>query len=290
MSDYDFQVLKCDRLLCTVDNDWNIKYVVGTTPKEMENLPSPSQTRSEYIQKRFLDMIHKGVKGAAYYDSGLMKELFDHRAEDFVRMFNGISAGDTIWIRFSDSTVETYQDAVIGFPENGNRPLHLSETKYYDISNGLGIRLSLFFSGCEKHCSGCFNRSIWSPNSGPVFSTLKKLKVFQELLKSAYDGISILGGEPMEYYNYQEVGSFLSDVRKIFGNRRNICVYSGYTWEELEDRREALKDVDVLVDGPFVESLKSIDLSFRGSSNQRIIHVPATLEKGEIVIKKSWES
>lgn len=166
--------------------------------------------------------------------------------------------------------------------------LRYANIKKFDISNGPGIRLSLFVSGCERHCPGCFNSEIWDRKSGKPFDELERLKFISELTKEEYSGVSILGGEPLEIYNIHNVGIFCSDIKEIFGDKRNIWVYSGYKWEEIPHKEKYLKDVDVLVDGPFVEELKDPSLAFRGSSNQRIILVQESLHDGKIVLLEDY--
>lgn len=155
----------------------------------------------------------------------------------------------------------------------------------FDIANGEGVRVSLFVSGCTHRCKGCFNEEAQSFDYGQPF-TRETEDTLLEALKSPYvAGLSLLGGEPMEPSNQRALVPFL---RRAFGpgdaaiSGKTLWVYTGCLLEDLRDGTsrwhtevtdEFLSMVDVLVDGPFVESLKDISLRFRGSSNQRIIRL-----------------
>lgn len=166
--------------------------------------------------------------------------------------------------------------------------MYYGNIKYYDISNGDGVRTSLFVSGCNHHCKGCFNEIAWDFNYGKEFS-YNTLKEILDSLKPDYiAGLSILGGEPLDYKNINAVSTIVEVVRKSFPNK-SIWVYTGYTYEELLERNNLftsliLNKIDVLVDGKFIEELKDISLKFRGSSNQRIIDMNKTRELGEITL------
>jgi anaerobic ribonucleoside-triphosphate reductase activating protein len=162
-----------------------------------------------------------------------------------------------------------------------------------DIANGIGCRTSIFVSGCTRHCKGCFNQETWDFHYGRPYTIETEVFVTDTLDKPGIDGISILGGEPMEPRNQKDIWYLTRRVKKI---GKSIWLYSGYTWEELTDphnekvqttyTRDILERVDVLVDGPFVEELKDISLQFRGSRNQRLIDMQKSLEAGEVVM---WE-
>lgn len=164
--------------------------------------------------------------------------------------------------------------------------MNYATIKYLDVANGPGIRTSLFVSGCNNHCKGCFNEEAQDFAYGEPFTK----DVEDEIISTLRDGLTILGGEPMEIQNAKVVAEFLKRVRKVKPNI-SIWVYSGFTYEELMSRKgedlkiteAVLNNTDILVDGRFVEDLKSIRLQFRGSSNQRVIDVKKTKEKGEIV-------
>ena len=166
--------------------------------------------------------------------------------------------------------------------------MYYGNINYYDISNGDGVRTSLFVSGCDQHCKGCFNEVAWDFDYGKEFS-YNTLKEILDSLKPDYiAGLSILGGEPLDYKNINAVSTIVEVVRKSFPNK-SIWVYTGYTYEELLERNNLftsliLNKIDVLVDGKFIEELKDISLKFRGSSNQRIIDMNKTRELGKIAL------
>ena len=166
--------------------------------------------------------------------------------------------------------------------------MYYGNIKYYDISNGDGVRTSLFVSGCNHHCKGCFNEVAWDFDYGKEFSYNTLKEILDSLKQDYIAGLSILGGEPLDYKNINAVSTIVEVVRKSFPNK-SIWVYTGYTYEELLERNNLftsliLNKIDVLVDGKFIEELKDISLKFRGSSNQRIIDMNKTRELGEITL------
>jgi anaerobic ribonucleoside-triphosphate reductase activating protein len=149
-----------------------------------------------------------------------------------------------------------------------------------DIANGEGVRVSLFVSGCTHHCKGCFNPDTWDFAAGKPFTEKTQDFIIAELDHPWIAGLTLLGGEPMEPENQRALAPFLHRVRARFGSSKNIWCYTGCVLEHdlqqesrwrTEVTDELLSMIDVLVDGPFVESLKDITLRFRGSSNQRIL-------------------
>lgn len=151
-----------------------------------------------------------------------------------------------------------------------------------DIANGEGVRVSLFVSGCTHHCNGCFNPDTWDFAAGKPFTEKTQDFIIAELDHPWIAGLTLLGGEPMEPENQRALAPFLRRVRARFGSSKNIWCYTGCVLERdlqkesrwrTEVTEELLSMIDVLVDGPFVESLKDITLRFRGSSNQRILHL-----------------
>lgn len=158
--------------------------------------------------------------------------------------------------------------------------------KYNNIGNGIGIRTSLFVTGCSHGCKGCFNQSIANKNTGEPFTDDVKTAILQSLKPSHVAGLSLLGGEPMMAYNAPELTTLCREVRQQCPDK-NIWVYSGFTYEQiLADpvKFELLKECDVLVDGKFVQDLHSPLLRFRGSSNQRVIDVKKSLESDTITL------
>jgi len=154
---------------------------------------------------------------------------------------------------------------------------------FYDesISNGLGWRAVLFVSGCPHHCPGCHNKEAQDFNYGEEFNKEDILNRIKE--NSILKGITISGGEPLCKQNIKEVSEFISDVKNV-RPEFNIWCYSGYTFEQLQNRNdeitnETLNKIDVLVDGQFIESRKNPTLKFRGSDNQRILNVHECLKE-----------
>ena len=140
-----------------------------------------------------------------------------------------------------------------------------------DIANGPGVRVSLFVSGCRNHCKGCFQPETWDFSFGKPFTKEIEDGIIAALRPSWIQGLSILGGEPMEPENQEVLVPFLGRVKTELPDK-DIWLYSGYKYEALLGSK-LLPLVDVLVDGPFIEAEKDISLSFRGSRNQRIIHL-----------------
>lgn len=168
--------------------------------------------------------------------------------------------------------------------------MNYADIKYCDIANGVGVRTSLFVSGCRNHCQGCFNTGTWSFEMGEPFTPQVEDQIIASLEPAYVLGLSLLGGEPMEPENQRALLPFL---RRLKGRHphKSVWLYTGFTWEELtqgpsraciEVTPELLGLVDVMVDGPFVLDQKDISLRFRGSSNQRLIDVPATLARGTV--------
>jgi len=149
-----------------------------------------------------------------------------------------------------------------------------------DIANGVGVRVSLFVSGCTHHCKGCFNEGTWDFAAGKPFTKATEEFILSELDHPWIAGLSLLGGEPLEPENQRSLMDLLRAFRAKFGETKDIWCYTGCVYERdltqptrwrTEVTDEFLSCVDTLVDGPFVESLKDISLKFRGSSNQRIL-------------------
>lgn len=147
----------------------------------------------------------------------------------------------------------------------------------FDIANGTGIRVSLFVSGCGRNCLGCFNKEAQNPDFGIKFDNTIKEKIFNELSQNYCRGLSILGGEPMSVLsdNRQQVIALCKEVKEKFPTK-DIWMWTGYTLQELQNDSETipiLKLVDTIVDGAFVLDLKDLSTPFRGSTNQRILHL-----------------
>ena len=164
-----------------------------------------------------------------------------------------------------------------------------------DIANGIGCRTALFVSGCTHHCEGCFNAMTWDFNYGDDFTKEVEDEIIDSIKPSYINGLTVLGGEPMEIKNQKALRPFLERVKKEVPNK-TIWIYSGYTYEQLidvsnkkahsDDTMPILEMTDILVDGEFVLSKKDISLRFRGSSNQRVIDVKKTLKTGTVTLSE----
>lgn len=175
--------------------------------------------------------------------------------------------------------------------------MNYATIKNCDIANGPGVRVSLFVSGCTHHCKGCFNEVAWDFDYGQPF-TQETINMILDMMKPNYiKGITLLGGEPFEPQNQPSLVELLRQIKAAYP-QKSIWAYSGYLFDKdilagkLGDpavTREFVSYLDVLVDGRFVLEKKNLSLRFRGSSNQRIIHVPSSLEKGEVVLWEDWQ-
>ena len=153
--------------------------------------------------------------------------------------------------------------------------------KSYDIANGPGVRVSLFVSGCRHHCKGCFNAVAWDFQYGEPFTKQTEQELLDALKPSHIQGFSLLGGEPFEPENQRVLAGLLRKIRETYPEK-DIWCYTGYLYDVdlipggkvfTDVTEEMLSCIDVLVDGEFIEAQKDISLQFRGSKNQRIIHL-----------------
>ena len=173
--------------------------------------------------------------------------------------------------------------------------MNWAEIKKNDIANGEGVRTSLFVSGCRHHCKNCFNKITWDFNYGNPYTQETQQEILDSIDHYWINGLSLLGGEPFEPENQQEIIGLLKEFHQRFPEK-NVWCYSGFTIDEItgksspqsraftEHSIEMLKLIDILVDGPFIEEKKNITLKFRGSENQRVIDIKKTVENGEIVL------
>ena len=165
--------------------------------------------------------------------------------------------------------------------------MNYGNIKAVDIADGVGVRVSLFVSGCTHHCEGCFNPETWSFDFGEPYTQETEDKIISLLTPSYIRGLTLLGGEPFEPENQRELVGLLRRVRKELPEK-DIWSYSGYTFEELtgesrarcEVTDEMLSLLDVLVDGEFILAKRNLMLRFRGSENQRLLDVPKSLKAG----------
>ncbi len=172
--------------------------------------------------------------------------------------------------------------------------MHYATIKWTDIANGEGVRISLFVSGCTHHCKNCFNQVAWDFNFGIPFDENVQEEILKNLGESYIEGLTLLGGEPMEPQNQEGLLPLVKEAKKRYPNKTIWC-YTGNTLDEktglfmeksknVASTGELLSHIDVLVDGKFVEEKKNIRLKFRGSENQRVIDLPKTLVQKEIVL------
>ena len=175
--------------------------------------------------------------------------------------------------------------------------MNYATIKNCDIANGPGIRISLFVSGCTHRCKGCFNEVAWDFDYGQPFTQQTIDEILSLMEPPHIAGITILGGEPFEPQNQPAVLELLRQIKAKMPEK-SIWAFSGYLFEKdilagrlgpKEITKELIGYLDVLVDGPFIMEQKNLMLRFRGSSNQRLIDVKASLEKGETVLWDDWQ-
>lgn len=152
-----------------------------------------------------------------------------------------------------------------------------------DISDGPGVRVSIFFQGCEFHCKNCFNPETWSFDKGKEFTDETIARVLELADKDYIKGLSILGGEPMHPRNMEGTARIAKAFKEKYPDK-NVWAWSGFKFDEDLKGKEVLNYVDVLVDGRYVDELHNPTLKWRGSSNQRVVDVKKSLEKGETIL------
>ena len=151
-----------------------------------------------------------------------------------------------------------------------------------DMLNGDGLRVVLWVAGCSHCCKECHNPITWDPNGGLEFDEAAKQEIFAELEKDYISGITFSGGDPLHINNMHEVTDLAAEIKEKYPDK-TIWLYTGSTWEEIENMK-IVQYVDVLVDGEFEIDKKDTRLHWKGSANQRVINVPETLKKGEVVL------
>lgn len=170
--------------------------------------------------------------------------------------------------------------------------MNYANIKYNDIANGEGVRVSLFVSGCTHHCEHCFNKETWDFNYGKPFDIDVQESILNALSPEHINGLTLLGGEPMEPSNQLALLDFVKKVKAKYPQKTIWC-YSGYLFDtellspsraHCEWTRELLSYIDVLVDGEFKNELKDITLRFKGSSNQRVIDVQKSLKSNTVIL------
>lgn len=170
--------------------------------------------------------------------------------------------------------------------------MHYGQIMIADSANGIGMRVSLFVSGCLNRCKGCFQPETWDFDYGYPFTPEVEQQLMDELSHPYYDGLTILGGEPFELQNQPDVARLILRIKEELPDK-TIWMYTGYTYDKdlvpggcrYTDVTDTILDhIDTLVDGRFVEEKKNIRLRFRGSENQRIIDIKKTRAAGQIVL------
>lgn len=172
--------------------------------------------------------------------------------------------------------------------------VNYADIKQYDVANGLGVRVSIFVSGCTHHCKNCFNQETWDFDYGNPFTRTEIDQILEYLRPDYVAGLSVLGGEPFEPVNQEGLLPLLRAVKEAYP-QKDIWCYTGYLFDkqilgemcpQSDITKEMLSYIDILVDGRFIEEKKNLKIRFRGSENQRIIDVKKSLESGEVI---HWE-
>ena len=176
--------------------------------------------------------------------------------------------------------------------------MHYHKIEKSSVSNGTGIRVVLWISGCSLHCKGCQNPGTWSKYSGELFDDNAKEELFDALNKSYIQGITFSGGHPLEEYNLSDVYALIKEIKERFPDK-DIWLYTGLTFDhilkliinnsnvvddKLPELLEIIKLCDVVVDGMYVEALRDIRLKWCGSSNQRVIDVKKSIQECKIIL------
>lgn len=150
-----------------------------------------------------------------------------------------------------------------------------------DMKNGDGLRVVLWLSGCRHHCPGCQNPVTWDPEDGLLFDETAKKEIEEQLEKPYISGITFSGGDPLFPGNVLEVTIYIKELKRRFPEK-TVWLYTGEVWEDIHNM-EALRYIDVLVDGRFEQEKKDNLLHWRGSANQRVIDVKESLRCGKVV-------
>ena len=170
--------------------------------------------------------------------------------------------------------------------------MNYADIKLFDVANGTGVRVSVFVSGCTHHCKNCFNPDTRDFGYGKPFTDVEINHIIDSCKEDYIAGLSLLGGEPMEYVNQQGLLPLARKFKETYPDKTIWC-YTGYTFEtdlldrmcnEWEYTKELLSYIDVLVDGEFIDEQKDLSLRFKGSRNQRIIDVPKSLKTDTTVL------
>ena len=164
--------------------------------------------------------------------------------------------------------------------------------KEYDVANGEGVRISLFVSGCTNHCFQCFQPETWDFSYGKPYTKETEDYILKFLKNDFIAGLSLLGGDPFEISNQKELVQLCRKVKEAYPSK-NIWAWTGFILDQdlleggkrhCEVTDEFLSYIDILVDGPFIQAKKNIQLAFRGSENQRVINLKESLHQKEIIL------
>lgn len=164
--------------------------------------------------------------------------------------------------------------------------MNYHDIKHCDLLNGDGIRVSLWVSGCNHNCNQCQNPQTWNINSGIPFDKDAEKELFEALEKNYISGITFTGGDPLHENNLECVLNLVNKIRLLLPDK-TIWVYTGYTWEQCLKhpvRKEIVYKCDIIVDGRYINELRNITLSWRGSSNQRVIDVKQSLRENKVIL------
>ena len=161
--------------------------------------------------------------------------------------------------------------------------MRYNKIRKMDISNGPGVRVSIFFQGCHFHCKGCFNTETWDFNGGKEFNQDVINHVVDLCKSDVISGLSILGGEPLHPDNIDGVTFLVKKMKKEYPNK-NIWLWSGYLYDDYIKNQEIVNYLDVIVDGKFKIELSNANLKYKGSSNQRVIDIKKSLKENKIIL------
>jgi anaerobic ribonucleoside-triphosphate reductase activating protein len=167
-----------------------------------------------------------------------------------------------------------------------NFKINYANIKSIDTADGEGVRVALYVSGCSFKCEGCHNKEAWDYNYGDPFTEETLISIIHDLNKKFIAGFSILGGEPLDEKNRDDVFKIISIIKEKFPNK-TIWLWTGNTWENIIKNdiipKDILGKIDIIVDGPFILKERNLSLKFRGSNNQRVIDVKESLKHNSVI-------
>ncbi len=162
--------------------------------------------------------------------------------------------------------------------------MNYAKIRKFDVSNGPGVRATLFVSGCTNNCEGCFNKDLQDFNYGELWTDEVENDFIKQVKNSNIVGVNILGGEPMDQIKDEDLSNLLKRIKEE--TNKSIWIWSGYLYEDIianKERNKILSYADVLIDGRFELSKRDISLKYRGSSNQRIIDIVKSRKENKVV-------